>query len=203
MVHTHSPSLDAVVKLAAFEIRNMPRENNIDSHQDCIYGHDNDDRFANLRRWHNIYEFYNQLHHLWMLRLQQAASLQNYDHDHDHDHKLPNLSYITCIFLVFNPDNLSCMHDVYSFNHDYHDNRVLRRNLSYRRMRNHPFRRHLPPLRGLRPTRGNREPHRVCVADSDIADPVQLADAAGARVADMGAVAEAEEGDVYSVWEAR
>jgi len=131
-----------------------------------------------------------------MLRLQQAtASLRNYDHDHDHDHdhKLPNN--------MSNPDNMSYMHDVYSFNHDYHDNLMLRHNLSYRRMRNHPFRHRLPTLRGLRPTRGDLEPHRVCAADSDITDPVQLADAAGARVADM--VAEADEGDVCGMWEAR
>jgi len=70
-------------------------------------------------------------------------------------------------------------------------------------MRDHPFRRLLSPLRGLRPTPSNLDPHRVCAADSDIADRVQLADAAGTLVADMGIVAEAEEGDVYGVREAR
>jgi hypothetical protein len=33
-----------------------------------------------------------------------------------------NVSYK---FLVSTPDNVSYMHDVYSFNHDYHDNWVL------------------------------------------------------------------------------
>src|SRR5271170_4264239 len=98
--------------------------------------------------------------------------MYSFNHDyHDHDH---NLSYTTYMFLV------------YSFNHDYYDNLVLWHNLSYRCMRNHPFRRLLSPLRGLRPTRSNLDPHRVCAADSDIADHIQLADAAGARVANMG-----------------
>jgi hypothetical protein len=70
-------------------------------------------------------------------------------------------------------------------------------------MRNHPFRHLLSPLRGLRPTPSNLDPHRVCAADSDITDHIQLADAAGARMANMGDVAEAEEGDMYGVWEAR
>jgi hypothetical protein len=47
---------------------------------------------ANLRRWHDIYESYKHLHHIWMLQLYRAASLKNYDYYYDHDYKLANLS---------------------------------------------------------------------------------------------------------------
>ena len=109
--------------------------------------------------------------------------------------------------------NMSSMYIMLKFVNMYHmssakynhDNRlrVLQLNLCYPCMRNHSFRRRLPPLRGLRPTRGYREPHRVCAADSDTADHIRLADAAGACVADMEDVTKAEEGDVRDVWEAR
>src|SRR4051794_24999852 len=101
------------------------------------------------------------------------------------------------MYLVSNT-HMSYAHISYAkYNHD-DDNRlrVLQRNLCYTRMRNHPFRHRFPPLRGLRSTRGYREPHRVCATDPDTADHIQLADATGARVADMGDVAETEEGDV-------
>src|SRR5437762_11716150 len=80
-----------------------------------------------------------------------------------------------------------------------HQHRMLQPDVQHSAVRHHPFRRYIPPLRGLWPTPGDPEPHRLCAANLDLADCVGRADAAGACLANMEGVAKMAEGHVCGV----
>jgi hypothetical protein len=113
------------------------------------------------------------------------------------NHDLPLRTDLYYMYLMYPSHNHLLLH------HHLHQHRMLRPVLPHSGVRNHPLRLLLPPVRGLRPARGDPNPHLLCTADLDLADCVRTADATGTRVADMEAVAETDEGYVRSVREGR